>query len=341
MQALMKVAPGIGNVELREISEPETPPGHVKIEVKAAGICGTDLHIFNDEYRSRPPVVMGHEVAGQVVELGVGVSGVNIGERVTSETYFSTCGECRYCRSGRPNLCVDRRSIGSMVNGGFTRYLIVPRRNVHHLPENVDFVGGAVTEPLACVVRAALQMPKLTLGGLAVVTGPGAMGLLTAQVVKSAGLTVVVLGTDADESRMQLARELGADYTVNVQRQDPAELVMDLSGGDGADIVFECSGAGPAAQQLLTLVRKQGQYAQVGLFGKTVPWDLEQVCYKELSVTGSFATVPSAWPIALKLMAEGKVKTRPLVTNVLALDEWREAFDMFGGRSGVKLVFQP
>lgn len=341
MKALMKVAPGEGNVEVREIGEPSTPAGHVKIEIKAAGICGTDIHIYHDEFRTRPPVVMGHEVAGEVVELGEGVADVRVGDRVTSETYFRTCGECRYCRGGRPNLCSRRQSIGSAVNGGFTRYLVVPRRNVHPLPDRVDFLAGALTEPLACVVHGALELPRLTPGDLAVVAGPGAIGLLTLQAVKSAGLKVVVLGTDLDEQRMRLARDLGADHTVNVQREDPSELVMELTGGDGADIVYECSGAGPAAQQLLTLVRKQGQYAQVGLFGKPIAWDLEQVCYKELTVTGSNASVPSAWPRALKLMAEGRVQTGPLVTGVFPITEWREAFERFEQRSGVKMVLQP
>src|SRR6476659_8194561 len=126
MQAVMKMAPGVGNVELREIAEPVPPPAHVVIEVRAAGICGTDLHIYHDEFRTRPPVVIGDEVAGVVAALGDGVTGTSVGDRGTTETYFSTCGACRFCRAGRPNLCVDRMSIGSAVNGGFTRYVVVP-----------------------------------------------------------------------------------------------------------------------------------------------------------------------------------------------------------------------
>src|SRR5215218_4680727 len=158
MQAVMKVAPGVGNVELREIDEPVPPPGHVVIEVRAAGICGTDLHIYHDEFRTRPPVVIGHEVAGTIAALGSGVECVAIGERVTTETYFSTCGECRFCRAGQPNLCPARMSIGSAVDGAFADWLVVPARNVRPLPDGVDFVGGALTEPLACVVHGALEL---------------------------------------------------------------------------------------------------------------------------------------------------------------------------------------
>lgn len=341
MQAVMKVAPGVGNVELREIDEPTPPPGHVKIAVQAAGVCGTDLHIYYDEFRTRPPVVMGHEVAGRIVELGAGVTGLHEGDRVTTETYYWTCGACRFCRGGRPNLCPERRSIGSAVNGGFTRYLVVPARNIHRLPENVDDLSGALTEPLACVVHGALELPRLMPEDVAVIAGPGTIGLLTLQVVKAAGARAVLLGTDQDAQRLALARELGADHVVNVQQGDPAELVRELTGGYGADIVYECSGAGPAAQQLLGLVRRQGQYAQIGLFGKPVAWDLDQICYKELSVTGSNASVPSAWDRAIRLMAEGQVRTKPLITHLFPLADWRRAFDTFEQRSGIKMVLQP
>jgi L-iditol 2-dehydrogenase len=309
--------------------------------VHAAGICGTDLHIYHDEFRTRPPVVIGHEVAGTVAALGAGVERAQVGDRVTTETYFFTCGDCRFCRAGRPNLCPDRKSIGSAVNGGFARFVVVPERNLHRLPENVDYLAGALTEPLACVVHGALELPRLLPGDLAVIAGPGAIGLLTLQVVRAAGARAIVLGTDQDQHRLALAQQLGADHVLNIQRDEPAGIIADLSEGRGADIVYECSGAGPAAQQLLTLVRRAGQYAQIGLFGKPVAWDLDQVCYKELTVTGSNASVPSAWARAVALLADGKVQTRPLISHTFPLDGWRQAFDLFEQRSGVKMVLLP
>jgi L-iditol 2-dehydrogenase len=347
MKAVVKTASGVGNIEVLDIDEPVTPPGHVKIAVRATGICGTDLHIYYDEYKSAPPVVLGHEVAGVVAEVGAGVESIRPGERVTTETYFSTCGSCRYCLEGRINLCPERQSIGTAVNGGFTTYVVVPARNVHHLPENVSDIAGALTEPLACVVHGALELPRVTPGDLAVIAGPGAIGLLTLQVVRAAGARVVVLGTDADTHRLQLAAELGAEACCNVQRDDVAETIASVSAGRsdqahaGADIVYECSGAGAAAQQLLELVRRGGQYAQIGLFGKPVAWDLDQVCYKELTVTGSNASVPSAWHRALQLMATGTVQTEPLISSVFPVTEWRTAFDTFEQGSGLKTLLQP
>ncbi len=341
MKAVMKFAPGDGNVEVRDIPEPRPAAGQVLIAVRAAGICGTDLHILHDEFTSFPPVVLGHEVSGEVVEVGDGVEGVRLGDRVTTETYFSTCGVCRFCRAGRINRCPHRRSIGSAVNGGFTSYLIVPERNVHVLPEGVSYLAGALTEPLACVVHGALELPRLLPGDVAVIAGPGAIGLLTLQVVRAAGARAVVIGTEADAHRLRMALELGADAVLNAQQDDYRAVVDELTDGVGADIVYECSGAGPAARMLLELVRRGGQYSQIGLFGKSVEWNLDEVCYRELTVTGSNASVPSAWNRALELLATGKVQAEPLVSGVFPITEWREAFDVFERRSALKTVLQP
>ena len=341
MQAVMKVARGEGQVELREVDEPVAGPGQVLLEVGAAGVCGTDLHIYHDEFATQPPVVMGHEVAGTVVAVGDEVDVPSVGARVTTETYFGTCGACRYCRGGAANLCPARRSIGSAVNGGFARYLVVPANNIHVLPERVSVEAGALTEPLACVAHGVLTRQAARPGELAVIAGPGSIGLLTLQVVKAAGATVAVLGTDNDAARLKLARDLGADYALSVQAEDPAPLLGDLSGGYGADVAYECSGAGPAAAQLLHLVRRGGRFVQIGLFGKAVAWDLDQVCYKELVVTGSNASTPESWLRALALLRSGQVQTEPLISHRYPLHEWREAFETFEAGRGVKLIFAP
>ena len=340
MKGVAKLAPGEGNVGLLEVPEPAVIPGHVLIEVRAAGVCGTDLHIYHDEYPSSPPVIMGHEVAGVVAEVGQGVTSCKPGDGVTSETYFYTCGRCAYCRDGAPNMCPSRKSIGSGVHGAFAPYVLVPEGNIHLLPPTVDDVAGALTEPLACCVNA-LARTRVEPGDLAVVSGPGAIGLLMAQVAKAAGARVVVLGTAVDEARLALALQLGVDIVLNIQANDAVKSIADLSGGLGADVVFECAGAGPSAQTCLELVRRRGRYAQVGLFGRPIEWDLEQVSFKELQVSGSFATVPSAWRRALALLATGQVQTRPLITATLPTSEWRQAFENFERRDGLKVILTP
>src|SRR5215208_3098196 len=341
MQAVMKTARGEGNVALRELSQPRPGPGQVLLAVRAAGICGTDLHIYHDVYPTQPPVILGHELAGEIAAVGDGVTRVSMSDRVTTETYFHLCGTCRFCRGGQPNLCPDRRSIGSGVDGGFAPYVVVPERNIHRLPDTLNFQEAALSEPLACVVHGALELPKVTPGDVAVVAGPGAIGLLTMQVARAAGTAVIVLGTAADRRRLQLAEELGATRVVDVSAQDPIPIVRELTAGWGADIVFECSGAGAAALSLLAHARRGGQYAQIGLFGKAVAWDLDQVCMKELRVTGSNASVPSAWRTALRLLADGSVRTAPLISDVYPLASWEDAFQRFERRDGVKLLLDP
>lgn len=340
MKGVAKIAPGEGNVALIDAPEPQIIPGHVLIEVKAAGICGTDLHIYHDEFKTTPPVIMGHEVAGVVVEVGEGVETCRPGDRVTSETYFYVCGQCQFCREGFINLCPNRRSIGSRANGAFTRYLLVPRQNIHHLPDNVDEQTGALTEPLACCVRA-LELTRVEPGETVVISGPGAIGMLMMQVVKAAGAKVIVLGTHADEARLETATRLEADVVLNVQASDTLTIIREMTGGLGADVVFECSGAAPSAQHCLDLVRRQGRYAQVGLFGKPITWDLEQVCYKELKVSGSNATVPSAWRKAVALLAGGQVQAGSLISDVLPISEWQHAFNLFEQRQGHKIILTP
>lgn len=341
MPAVVKMARGEGHVELREMPTPEPGPGQVLLAVRAAGICGTDLHIFHDEFPTRPPVVLGHELAGEVAAVGEGVTAVAPGDRVTTETYFHLCGRCRFCRGGQPNLCPERRSIGSGVHGGFAPYVVVPERNIHPLPEGLSFQEAALTEPLACVVHGALELPKITAGDIAVISGPGAIGLLTLQVARAAGAAVIMLGTRADHRRLELARELGATRVIDIGEEDPGAIIQEMTGGWGADIVFECSGAAPAALGLLAHARRGGQYAQIGLFGRPVAWDLDAVCMKELRVTGSNASVPSAWRTALHLLGEGRVRTAPLISDVYPLSAWDDAFRRFEARDGVKLLLDP
>lgn len=341
MLAVTKMARGEGHVALHAMAQPEPGPGQVLLAVRAAGICGTDLHIYHDEYPTQPPVVLGHELAGEVVAVGEGVSSVSPGARVTTETYFHLCGRCRYCRGGQPNLCPERRSIGSGVNGGFAPFVVTPERNLHLLPEHLSFQEAALTEPLACVVHGALELPKINAGDVAVVSGPGAIGLLTLQVARAAGAEVIVLGTRADHRRLALAEALGAVRAIDISQEDPGPVVRGLTQGWGADIVIECSGAGPAALGLLAHARRGGQYAQIGLFGKPVAWDLDQVCMKELRVTGSNATVPSAWRTALRLLADGSVRTAPLISDVYPLSGWADAFARFEQREGIKLLLDP
>lgn len=340
MLALRKLQLGSPLLALEDVPPPQAGPAEAIIEVAYAGICGTDLHIQLDEFPSEPPVTLGHEIAGRIAALGQGVEGWQIGEPVTSETYFYTCQRCAYCRGGAPNLCVGRRSFGSRENGGFARFLRVPVRNLHRLPPHLSLQAAAFTEPLACVVHALLEQTTLTLGESCIVSGPGPIGLLCAQVARASGCSVTVLGTDADVKRLAVARSLGFAIH-NVSEPQLRERLLKQTDGRGVDVVIECAGAEASAALALELVRPRGKYIQVGLFGRSVAWNADLACLKELRLTGSNATVPSAWPKAIALLASGLVQTEALVSEVVLLSDWERAFAQLRQKDALKILLQP
>lgn len=341
MRGLLKKAHGVGHVELDQLPEPEPSPGDVKIEVKSAGICGTDVHLYYDHFPCTPPVVLGHELAGVVVATGEGADRFKPGDRVMSETYAYTCGQCRFCLSGCENLCPERRSLGSEENGAFARFMVVRERNVHLLPEEISFLAGALTEPLACVVHSTTECTVISPGDVVVVSGPGAIGLLTMQVAKASGATVVVCGLQRDKKRLKMAEDLGADLTINAEEEDPLATIMAMTNNEGADVVLEASGSGASAQACLRYVRRGGSYTQIGLFGKPISWEMDDIVYKEIKVTGGFASIPSSYVRALELMKRGLVKTELLVSDVLPLTEWERGFDVVEHQKGLKVVLEP
>jgi L-iditol 2-dehydrogenase len=342
MLAVRKVAHGVGNVELQDVPEPQAGAGEVVIEVNSAGICGTDLHIYLGEFETTPPVTMGHELAGTIVELGRGVDGWGVGDRVTTETYFSTCGRCADCRRGRRNLCLGRLSIGSKQNGAFTRFLLTPASNLHRVPDGLDLEDAALTEPLACTVYGVVETARVHAGDNVVITGPGPIGLLAMQLAKIGGATVVMIGTNLDIDRLKLAKELGADRVINVEEIDDVPLaVSDLFGGQGADLVIECSGAPAAARTLINVARRGARFCQMGLYGKPITFNQDAVCYKELVITGTNASVTPAWPKALKLLAQKQVDAARLITHRFPIADWDKALEVVKNKQGVKVMLKP
>ena len=332
MLGVAKLAPGPGHIDLVERTPAALPAGCVRLAVRAAGICGTDLHIEAGEYPSVPPVTMGHEVCGTVVETGDGVDGAWMGERVVSETYFSTCGTCRHCRAGRPNLCRERRSIGTHVDGAFSESVVVPALGLHRVPEALADEAAALCEPLACVCQSLLDPPAIAPGDGVLVVGPGAIGLLAAQVATACGAQVEVRGAGQDGPRLGLARDLG--YGISQAGEDPVR-------DDAYDVAVDCSGAGPGIADAMRAARPGGRLVQIGLAGVdvTVPYDL--ICFKELTVTSGFASTPVSWRRALALLERGAIDLPALVTEVVALREFRRAFDDSRSGAGVKYVLAP
>jgi L-iditol 2-dehydrogenase len=330
-------------MEIRDVPEPTPGPGQVKLEIKEAGICGTDIHIYHSDIAIpvNPPVTTGHEFAGVVAENGEGCSRFKPGSRVVSETAFHYCGLCDFCREGFYNLCLERRTLGYWFNGVFARYTVVPEARLHAIPEGVDFTSAAMTEPLACVVHAIYDLTRIVPGNVVLISGPGAVGIMAAQVAKAHGATVVVSGTNVDEPRLLMAKELGANHTVNVEKENLIEFLKPLTRGYGPDVVLECSGSQLAIDAGLNAIKKRGWFTQIGLPGKKIEFDIEKICFKELRFSGSLGSRNVSWRKALQLLNEGLIGVKPLVTDKLPITEWERAFDMFEKKIGGKIYLLP
>lgn len=329
MLGVAKLAPGPGNVALAERPEPSARPGRVVLEVTATGICGTDLHIVDDEFPSRPPVTLGHEISGVVASLGEGVDEAWHGARVVSETYFSTCGTCAWCRAGRRNLCPERRSLGSAVDGGFAPRVEVPLENLHRIPDWLDGMAAVLMEPLACCCQS-LPEGVVGDGDEVLVVGPGPVGLLAAQVATAAGGRVHVRGVPRDAARLSLAASLGL-ATSTTEGEPPGEF----------DVVVECSGHASGMTFALESARRGARYVQIGLAGKPVSLPFDLVCFKELTVTSGNASTSVSWRRALALVDSRAVALEPLVSSAVPLERWDEAFADTRAGSGVKHVLVP
>lgn len=342
MKGLMKIKKGKGYVELQEVEDPKPGPDEVLIEVKRAGVCGTDIHILHDEFpKARPPFILGHEFCGVVEAVGKEVKDWKRGDRVVSETAAYSCGQCRFCRSGDTQLCPARLAYGYVKNGAFARYIVVKERLLHLLPDHISEREGALCEPLAVCSHAALERTEVRPEEIVLVTGPGTIGLIMLQVVKSVGARVILCGTESDRERLRIGIELGADREVNIDQEDLSSIVMEMTKGYGVDKAFECAGVRSAVVDSIRLTRKGGTIVQVGLFGKPIGIPYEEIALKELSVIGCFAQRSSSWDLALQLLGEGKVKTGPLISGEYPLDQWREAFERFERREGLKFLLYP
>lgn len=343
MLALVKRAVGPGNVGLVEVPEPSAGAGLARVAVKAVGVCGSDLHILHGDIKLmvRPPVVMGHEFSGIIDQVGAGVQGWQVGDRVTAETAAHACGRCLSCRTGYYNRCASKEILGYVHNGAFAPYVNVPAERLHRLPPEVDFVSAAMTEPLACCVRALYEIACIRPVDLVVIAGPGAIGLLSLQLVKAAGARAYVIGTEADRGRLETAQKLGADRTLIAGRDDAMEAVEAANDGEGCDVFVECSGAPAAARMGLELTRRGGEYVQIGLAGGPFEIDLSLLAYKELRMMGSLGQRFTAWGKALALMGSGRVQTRALATHILPLREWEEGFAAFERKEAIKVILVP
>jgi L-iditol 2-dehydrogenase len=338
MRSLVFVGPG--RMELQDRPDPKPGPGEVAVAVRAAGICGSDVHGYlGITGRRRPGVVMGHEASGDVVEVGAGVTSVRPGDRVALRSILP-CGHCERCRRGETNICPNRQGLGMQFDGAHADRIVLPERMLLVIPDALTYTDGALIEPLAVAMHAVNRTP-FDLMDTVVVIGAGAIGLLTVVAARLRGAGPIFV-TDRSDHRLAMARSLGADHAINVETADPVAIVRDVTGGRGADAVFEAVGIAATVAQSLATARAGGQVTWIGNLLPTVDLSMQELVTRELTLRGAY-TFTEEFEQAAEAIATGRVDVTSLVERTAPLDDAVELFRQLGAAEldAVKVILLP
>ena len=321
MKAAQLLKPGSATVI--NAPEPIVSANDVLIQVRAAGICGTDLHIFKGEYEATYPLIPGHEFSGEVVAVGANVTNFKVGDRVTADPNIP-CNKCDYCKRNEPNQCRDLRAIGVTRDGGFAEYVVAPEGNVFHIGD-MSYSAAALIEPLACVVWGLKQV-EVQPGDSALVIGAGPMGLLVAQSLKSAGASQVAV-TDVVAWRLEMAERLGASAVVVADASQASKLKA--LAPDGFEIVVDATGIPAVLESTFAYVKPRGKVWVFGVtpVGTYVKFPAYEVFRRDLKIIGSFA-VNRTFPQSIALIKSGAVQVEPLISHQLPLDDFARGLEI-------------
>ncbi|HHY34302.1 MAG TPA: L-threonine 3-dehydrogenase [Firmicutes bacterium] len=342
VRAVIKEKPGYGAI-LADVPRPRPGPGEVLIEVKATSICGTDHHIYiwNEwaQNRIKPPQVMGHELAGEVVELGPGVKSVKVGDLVSAETHI-VCGQCKQCLLGEKHVCQNTKILGVDRDGCFAEYVTVPEENLWRNDPSVPAAFLSIQEPLGNAVHTV--MAGETRGRSVAVFGCGPIGLMAIGVARAVGATFVA-AVDINDYRLDIARKMKADLVINAKETDPVAAIMDETRGEGVDVVLEMSGARPVFSQIFRVVRPGGRVSLLGLPDKAVDLDVSnEIVMRGIQVQGiTGRRMWDTWVMTRELLQSGKLDLSPVVTHHLDLAEYAKGMDLMTSGNCGKVVLYP
>lgn len=332
-------------LEITDVADPKVADDELFVRVKTCGICGSDVHGFDGASGRRiPPLIMGHEAAGVVEQIGAGASDFKVGDRVTFDSMI-WCGHCDYCQRDMRNMCESRRVLGVSCNeyrrdGAFAEYVNVPQRIVYPLPDELSFEQAAMIEPVSVAVHAVNRTPLQT-GDTAIVIGAGMIGQLCTQALRAAGCKRVYV-TDIDDSRLEQARSLGADEAFNARTTDVAAEVLRRTSGRGADVALEAVGATDPINTAIKCLRKGGALTLVGNVTPTVELPLQAIVTRELQLTGTCGC-NGEYPQCIDMISRGVINVDGLITAVAPLDDGPAWFDrLYRGEPGLmKVILQP
>ncbi|MCX7024575.1 MAG: zinc-dependent alcohol dehydrogenase family protein [Spirochaetes bacterium] len=326
---------GPGDVRVEDKADPKPGRGEVLIRIRSCGVCGTDAALFKGDYPAATPVVIGHEFAGEIAEIGAGVDGFRVGDRVTVDPNV-ICHECEYCRSGYEHLCERASSMGVHRDGADAEYCAMPVSNVYAIPPSLSFEEASFCEPLACAVHG-VDLAGIKLGDTVLIVGAGGMGNLIAQCVRDSGAARVIV-SEPIALRRERALENGATDVIDPGVQDPGAELRKIR-RIGADVVFEAAGNSGAQASCLSLARKGGTVVWFGVSpqDRLIEVNPFYVNENEIRILGSYNN-QFATGRAVKLLAEKRVRVDNLVSHRLPLSDYLKVFSMFGGKDTLKLM---
>ena len=332
-------------LELQDLPQPTPAADEVLIQVRACGICGSDVHGYDGSTGRRiPPLVMGHEAAGVIAAVGGEVRDFAVGDRVTFDSTIS-CGQCHFCKRGQVNLCDARQVLGVSCGdyrraGAFAEFVTVPARVLYRLPDGLAFEKAAMIEAISVAVHA-VHLTPVELNDTAVVVGAGMIGLLTLQAARLAGCRKII-AVDVDEGRLRTALSLGATHSIIAKDQDVPALVREWTDGRGADVAFECVGTSVTVQSAIESTRKGGTVTLVGNIAPRIELPLQSVVTRQIRLQGSCASGGEI-PACIELLAAGLIQVEPMLSAFAPLEDGPRWFErLYSHEAGLmKVVLHP
>lgn len=348
MLALVKYGTGPKETELREVPIPEIGDDDLLIEVKAAGICGSDIAYDNGDHPNHLncPVVLGHEFSGVVSKVGKNVKDWKVGDRVVSDNTGYVCGKCYACTTGQYLMCPERLGLGYGMDGGFTDYVKIRgdllARNpnaLFHIPENVSFDEAAILDPICNAYKAVVQESSILPGEDIAVFGVGPLGLFSIQIAKVMGCgNIIAIGLSGDKDRFEIAKKYGATHVIASDEQDLFAEMDRITGGEKVPVVIDAAGVNSVLKQAIQIVRKGGEIIKIGFDKRPYGDSLDELLDLGITLKGHFGYDYVSWKNVLHLLELGKVDLKGMISHHIRLEDWSRGFDLVRSKKAIKII---
>jgi threonine dehydrogenase-like Zn-dependent dehydrogenase len=351
MKAVVKYGYGKGETEIREVPVPQIGDDDILIEVKAAGVCGSDIGFDNGGHEDllNCPVVLGHEFSGVIAAVGKNVTDWKVGERVVSDNTGKVCGKCYSCETKAYLVCPERLGLGYGMDGGFTKYVKIYGETLRtfpgslfRIPECMSFEEAAIMDPVCNSYRAVVQDGGILPGEFVAVYGMGPIGLFAIQAARVAGAAkIIAIGLEGDKGRAELAKKLGATHVIIRDEEDLVAKTMEITGGEGVALAVDAAGPANVLQSAVDIIRAHGKFVKIGYEDMPLGFSLDCVVNKAIHIKGHYGYDWVSWKNCFNLIEAGLIDVKSVITHTMKLSDFRKAFDMVRSHEAVKIILYP